>query len=205
MQRYVDSITDVVLDRSADELIGAILVALMLALALAGAFALFRRRITDATTLITCLALAMNLVAMTVAAGFIRSSRQHGVQGFRRSHLGVAPPSMAEGEHHLAALAKISLELADTDGNGLLSADEAAAGAEKFIRRTELAEGGPISSWLLYTSLRREIGLPPNGPVPGPPFDFVRNRPQTPDPRVNAGLESQVESPRPTPTPTPTP
>src|SRR3954447_13250452 len=94
MQRYVNSTIDVMLDRSADELIGGILVALLLSLAVAGAFALLRRKISDATTLITCLALAANLAGMALAAGFVVGAVRQGMRSNRGFRPGLAPPAV---------------------------------------------------------------------------------------------------------------
>jgi hypothetical protein len=197
MQRYVNSTIDVILDRTADELIGGVLVALLLSLALAGAFALLRRKISDATTLITCLALAANLAGMTLAAGFVRGEGRQGMRlnpGFRP---GVPPPAVV-GDRG-ASLARAIFARADADGDGLLSPEEAAGAAERFVKRAEAIEGGALNEGLLRSALRRHMLTPPEMVAPMPPYDPARVGSESPGPAATSAPGPAAGPPRPGP------
>src|SRR5262249_13986991 len=158
---------DVILDRTAEELIGGILVALLLSLILAGAFALLRKKITDATTLITCLALLVNLVGMTVAAGYVRNAARQGMRMNQGLRSGVPGPPMVLPDR-TGPRARAIFEKADTNGDGQLSSGEAAVAADAFVKGSEAVEGGPLNEAQLRAALRRNMGPPPESFAPLP-------------------------------------
>lgn len=195
MKRYVNSTIDVILDRTADELLGGILVALLLSLALAGAFALLRRRIHDATTLITCLALAAILAGMTLAAGFVRCTYSQGVwpnQGLPRG----LPAVVADRG---ASLARMIFEQADDDQDGVLSPEEAARAADRYVKQAEFIEGGALNEGLLRSALRRRMLPPRESVAPMPPGSDARAGSKSPRPAATSAPGPETGSPRPGP------
>ncbi len=195
MHRYVNSTIDVVLDRTADELIGGILVALLLSLALAGAFALLGRRIRDTTTLITCLALAAILAGMTLAAGFVRSADRQGVRANPGLPRGLPPVVADRG----ASLARLIFEQADDDRDGVLSPEEAARAADRYVKRAEFIEGGALNEGLLRSALRRQMLPPPETVAPGPPGRPARVGSKSQGPAAKSAPGPETRPPRPGP------
>lgn len=160
MANYIKATIGVILDRTADELIGGLLVALVLSLALAGAFAFLRQKVRDTTTLITCLALAANLVVMGLSAGFVRNADSRGLQldtGPSRR----LPVVMSDRG---VSLARKVFEQADSDRDGLLSRKEAATAADSFVTWAEQVEGSTLNEGLLQSALRRHM-VPPGDPA----------------------------------------
>src|SRR5690348_5663050 len=88
MVRFLRSTGNMILDRSPEGLIGALLIALVLALMVSGLYALLHRRVSDNTVLLTCLVLAANVVGMTIAGGYIYSTRS------RRDRSGGGQPQL---------------------------------------------------------------------------------------------------------------
>ena len=76
MREYLQSMTDVLIDRSIEELVGAMMIALVLALVLAGFYALARRKMNDSPMLMIGLLLFASIMSMALAAGYIANDRQ---------------------------------------------------------------------------------------------------------------------------------
>ncbi|WP_406695084.1 hypothetical protein V5E97_29010 [Singulisphaera sp. Ch08] len=159
MNPQVSSIVDVILDRSPEELIGGVLLALVLALGLSGLFHLIRRKVSDTSTLIICLALSSNLVAMTVAGAYIRYKVMEGKpsrRGMMSAGSRLPPPGM--GESRSMFMASRILEAADRNGDHRLSADEAALLAAQFVKESGGGGDEPISEEKLRAAIRARLG-----------------------------------------------
>ncbi|AGA27558.1 hypothetical protein [Singulisphaera acidiphila] len=158
MNLQVSSIVDVILDRSPEELIGGVLMALVLALGLSGLFHLIRRKVSDTSTLIVCLALSSNLVAMTVGGAFVRYKFTGGrsLWGARSVEAPAPPPGIPGGRSGF--IASRILESADLNGDRLLSADEAVFAAAQFVK--ESGEGGdsPLDERRLRAAIWARLG-----------------------------------------------
>lgn len=156
MNEFLGSTTNVIVDRTPDELIGAVLLAVIVALVVTGLYRVGRRKTKsdDNAVLITSLVLFANLVTMALAAGYVihvrknfglsEPSRQSGM-AFRgepiAGHQGSfvirgAPPSIAPGPPPVFSI----VEAADTDQDGRLSPDEAAF----FVRTLDIESQGSI-------------------------------------------------------------
>jgi len=203
MNRFLGSVVDVVVDRTPEQLIAAILIALVLSLGMATAFALLRQKMTDTTMLLTCLAMVVNIAGMTVAAGFVHSMKRVDEPGFRGS---VPPGSMGEigagwrgqpGEGRSGSMARRIIEGADTNGDGKLSVDEASEAASMFVKETEEGrENGRIDEEVLRQAIRSRLLSPPFPPPhqgaaepqiqakASIPSEETRDRPQPPPDEV---------------------
>src|SRR6266446_5046286 len=70
MNNYLRSTIDFLVERSPAEWIGGVFAALLLSLVLAGAYAVCRRKMGDATMPLIVLSLVVNLTGMVLAAGY---------------------------------------------------------------------------------------------------------------------------------------
>ncbi len=141
---YLNSVGDAVVDRSLQELIGAIMVALALALATAGLYALGRRKVSDSAMLVTCLTIVSSVASMALAAGYLtereRRQRQE-IPGARSS--GFRPrAAVSRGD----LMAREIMKMADTDGDHSLSTEEAARAADSFIRAADASGKGSLDA-----------------------------------------------------------
>jgi hypothetical protein len=169
MSRFWESSIDVVLERSPEELIGGLLVALVLALSLAGVFAMLRRKTADSTVLLAVLAIVFNLAGMLVAAGYIRETRP----GARRRAAAeqtvnqVTPERVADTM--IEGMCFRILVAADVDHDGRLSPIEASAAAERLIRGIEDDRKHTVDFRALADVIRQRIKPPGlhSGPQPG--------------------------------------
>jgi|GEM_PF-2082538 len=195
MNPQLNSIVDVVLDRSPEELIASVFTALVLALGLAGLFLLLRRRVSDTSTLIICLALGFNLVSMALAGAFVRYRFTNGM----RTAAQASPPPGSHGprfgfggyrgSHFLVSQI---MGAADANSDGFLTADEAAEAASQFVNEGSGTgdDAGRLNEDQLRFLVRQRLMTPGSGPsaaaLVGPP----RPAPTTPDPNPNPAPNS---------------
>jgi hypothetical protein len=164
MNHFFQSLANVVLDRSADELIGAVLIALCLSLAFAGIDFLARRKNRDGRTLLIGLMIGANLSSMAIAAGYLTHIRRS------RATLPVERPQ-AQTRPYVALVDSI-FRTADENRDGFLSSEEAATGAAEFVRRADPTGKGLIDPPSLEQAMpssgsyrgRRPGGAPFGGP-----------------------------------------
>jgi hypothetical protein len=180
MSDFLHSTADFLVERSPAEWIGGVFAALVLALVLSGAYALFRRKMVDATMPLVALSLVVNLAAMVLAAGYA-GMQEIGASGRtpaqREDTDVISPNSVADSI--IEGMSMRILVGADADHNGLLSPDEAAAGAERFIKGIDAEGRGPVDYRSLGSALKRRIKPPGvhTGPPPGsPPGESARPR-----------------------------
>jgi hypothetical protein len=76
--RFLQSISDAILNRSPDELIGALLIAAVVAMVVAGLYALGRRKSSPSPTFVGGLCLAAGASCMALAAGYIEYAESDG-------------------------------------------------------------------------------------------------------------------------------
>jgi hypothetical protein len=171
MSDFFDALTNVVVDRSADELIGAVMIALGLSLAFAGLDFVSRRKVRDARMPMIVLMIGANLASMAIAAGYLVHARR------------TRAPSAAErGQSAMVrpdpVLVDSIFRTADKNQDGLLSSDEASFAAAEFVRHADLSGKGAIDAPTLahalpavgFTRGRRPAGslMPIESPPPGP-------------------------------------
>src|SRR5260221_6934649 len=118
MLDILQSTLNAVLDRSPKELLGGVLVALALAIAMAGLYALGRRKVGEPLTLVVGLMLFANVAAMALAIGYLEHSQRNYRQSIERVEI--------HGPHHPGALGRELgmsqriLDVADTNKDGSL-------------------------------------------------------------------------------------
>jgi hypothetical protein len=182
MRPYLDSALDVTLDRSPQEWIVGIVIALFLALALAGVNMAFRRwvKAKDDTVPIVGLGVITIFAGMVIGAMYFEVSRK--VAAGPRSPGGGpgGPGGMPGGPggggrgggggRMTGRMATLIFENADADRDGLLSIDEAANAAAKFVHDSDTSGKGKLDRDALTSVLRQRLG-PPGGasPAPGAP------------------------------------
>jgi hypothetical protein len=149
--RFLESISDAMISRSPDELVGAVLVAAAVAIVVAALYALGRRKSSPSPTFVGGLCFAAGASCMVLAAGYIDyaepdlSSGSVTVRAARRSwHWGASPsessvqpqsyrgPGWSSGFHIVVA--------ADLDRDGRLTADEVA----QFVRKADSDGDGSV-------------------------------------------------------------
>ena len=194
MRRYLDSIALFLQERTAEELIVGVFLALLLAVFGANIHDLARRKVKDTVTLLTVVCLVANLIAMVATAGYVRMRVRGG--NFSNPSNTVVRPPMSRGQIRdltIEVLARTTLRGADLDRDGKLSADEAAAVAARFVRVVEAEAGRPVDWESLALGIKSRVrvfeappvdpshplppvpGLegpfsrPPSGGQPGPP------------------------------------
>ena len=73
MTEYLNLLGNAIVDRSPDELIGAVAIALTISLAMAGLYCIGRRKITENLLPVMVLMIVANLLSMAVGAGTFSS------------------------------------------------------------------------------------------------------------------------------------
>jgi len=153
MSPHGKSILDLVLDRTSDQLIGGVLVALLLALVVTGLFQCLRHKVSDAFAIMVGLVLCSNLVAMLVGAACLwRQSltTDHAGSGHFPSEVNrVALP-----EKHGFVEASHVLIAGDRDGDGLLSTEEASLVAAIFVEAGDIEGDHKLSMEEIMSALR---------------------------------------------------
>ncbi len=194
MRPYLETALNVALDRSPQEWIGGIMAALCLALVLAGAHMACRRWLKpqdDATPLVG-LAMVAIFAGMAIAAVDVQMK----LRGTAGPSPDARPPDRPSFRGpwqggSSTRMANLVFEGADADGDGLLSAEEAAVAAAKFIEEADVDGEGAIDREALITiireRMRQSFGLPapfvgPPAPLVGPPAPPVGPAHATPPP-----------------------
>lgn len=137
MHDFVEGIANTIVDRSADELIGAVMIALALALAFAGLDYVGRRKARDNRMPMIVIMIGSNLVSMAVAAGYVAHIRKARAALSRE---------MASGGFFRVDPVRVEsiFRTADKNRDGLLSSEEAAVSAAEFVRRADAKGNGLI-------------------------------------------------------------
>jgi hypothetical protein len=150
MHDFFDALANVILDRSADELIGAVIVALGFSLAFTGLDFISRRKVRENRLPMIVAMIGANLASMAFAAGYIVYHRKARVASAseRNQMISLRPEPI---------LAESILRAADKNEDGRLSSEEAAVAAAEFVRRADPTGNGSIDASTL------EHALPPGG------------------------------------------
>lgn len=189
--RFVKSVGDVVFERTSEELIGAVFVAVVLGLVMAGLFALWRRKVSDATTLFVGLTLVANVACMTLAVGYVRYVETKDADSPKG-----APPAWPPGGFASFAtpvgnapcgpwgatsgpwpsLGFLVVMATDADRDGRLTPDEIA----RFVQEADKHGKGSVDFNDIDTQIRRRHGAPPDPAGISPPPDVSREATPTP-------------------------
>jgi hypothetical protein len=137
MHDFFVALGNAIVDRSADELIGAVIVAMGLSLAFAGLDFIARRKMQENRMPMIVLMIGANLVSMAFAAGYIVHHRKaRGASASERNQLASArlEPILVES----------IFRVADKNDDGQLSTEEAAVAAAEFVRRADPTGNGSV-------------------------------------------------------------
>jgi hypothetical protein len=154
---YFQSLSDALIDRTIEELIGAVLMALALALALTGLYKLVRRKVNDPGMPMIALMLCANVISMALAASYITQARREFLPKMDRPAMAWRPPSEFRGgpggpgkRPPGMPVAPGFVSAADADQDGRLSPEEAA----EFVRTADAGAKGSIDAHDLDDALR---------------------------------------------------
>jgi hypothetical protein len=168
MYDFFSSLANAVVDRSADELIGAVIVALGISLAFAGLDFLGRRKVRDARMPMIVVMIGANLVSMAFAAGYFVHLRRSRANSQRER-------MEREPNRPYFVLVESTFRNADKNHDGLLSSEEASVAAAEFVRNVDTTGRGLIDAPSLENAItassayraRRPIGGSFPSPAPG--------------------------------------
>jgi hypothetical protein len=165
---YLNLLGNAIVDRSPEELIGAVGVALIISLAMAGLYFIGRRKITDNLLPMIVLMMVANLVSMAVGAGYFRLAhkRMGYVQHEPTSRPPVGPGGMTE------FMMEWIFREADQNHDRRITGEEASIAAANFLRRADASGEGSIDPRTLDKALQ---GLMFHGRDPDHPPRLFRN------------------------------
>jgi len=147
MQDFLKALGNVIVDRTADELIGAVMFALGLSLAFAGLDFISRRKARENRLPMIVVMIGANLASMAFAAGYIVYHRKaRGVSAAERNQMASFRPE--------SVLAESIFRATDKNNDGLLSSEEAAVAAAEFVRRSAPTGNGSIDAPTLERALQ---------------------------------------------------
>jgi hypothetical protein len=151
--KYLDSVFNLVVDSSPQELIAGVLIALAIALVTSAGFAVGRRKVADPQVLQCLLVLVASLLSMTIAGGYVLHHEKRLIAGppDRPFHGHFALPHSPEVSR---GLAKIIFVSADTNKDDRLSPEEAASAAETFVQTIDKGGEGSIGLYMLADAIR---------------------------------------------------
>jgi hypothetical protein len=197
MRLYLDSVVGLLQERSAEELIVGVFLALLLAVTAAGVHALVRRKVKDTVLLLTVVGLIANLIAMTFTASYVRMSLRN--SSIRNSNHILPRPVLSTSQVRdltFEASARTILQAADLDRDGKLSAAEAAEASARFVQLAESEAGKPMDWQALSSAIRRRVRIFDHRPVD-------RDHPPSPSPGPEAQFHQRISRGEPDPPPDP--
>lgn len=178
---FLNSMADVVLDRSPEVLVGALMAATALAVIMAAIYALGQRKLPGSSTLVGALVFGSSLLSMALAAGYFEHAAGRRVYGSGAvppgfpawppagapRHFTMRPPGMSgagwsSGFHVVIA--------ADEDHNGRVTADELA----RLVRKADTDGDGSVESRDIDRLILGRFRPPSSQPGSPPPGGLER-------------------------------
>jgi hypothetical protein len=205
---FLATVGNTIVDRSSDELIGAVVIALGTALAMVGLYLVGRRKVSDNLTPLIALMIVGNLISMALAAGYVVRARRNG----RFPSRGVAParyPWHPSSPAPDLVLLDTIFRAADKNHDGLISAEEASQSAAEVVRNSDSSGRGSVDSASLRALLqatlaqgqdrirRHGTGLGPEPPPrfgPPPRGPFGPRLPESIDPPAAAEMQESARA-----------
>jgi hypothetical protein len=145
--KFFSALANAVVDRSPDELITAVIVALALSLAMAGLYRIGRKSFRENLMPLVGLMIVANLASMAVGAGYLAS-------------ISKKTPKAMPGDRHAAMIGtepiwtEAIFRAADLNRDGLLTDDEASQAASEFVRKLDASGKRSIDPRSLSHGLR---------------------------------------------------
>jgi hypothetical protein len=189
----IRSIYDAVVDKSPEELIGAVMVALAMSLTMTGLYALGRRKVSDTLPLVTGLMVVVCVVSMALAAGSALHARRAGFgiagatawspkvgpfpPGFRPGGPpGPVPPWFRPGGFAFGWPPSQSfIKALDADRDGRVTPEEAA----RFVRSADASGRGSADAGEIAKVMSDLLRPPPGAGPPGSGKPRAREGPGT--------------------------
>jgi hypothetical protein len=137
---YLNLLGNAIIDRSPEELIGAVAIALTISLAMAGLYCIGRRKITENLLPMIVLMIVANLVSMAVGAGHFQHARKK--TGYVE-HEPIRRPPVGPGGSNEFMVEWIFRE-ADRNRDWRISEEEASLAAANFLRKADVSGKGSI-------------------------------------------------------------
>jgi hypothetical protein len=175
LTEYLNLLGNAIVDRSPDELIGAVAIALTISLGMAGLYCIGRRKITENLLPIIALMIVANLLSMAVGAGYFQLARKK--MGYVTREAAWRPPGGPGGSCEL--LTQRIFQEADRNHDRRISKEEASLAAVELLRRADANGTGSIDPVTLFTVLQAATyyGRDPDHP----PSTFGRSGSWTPE------------------------
>jgi hypothetical protein len=174
MTGYFHAVLEIVADRSPDELVGALLVALVVSLVMTGLYGLVRKKVNDPLILMCSLMIVVSVASMATSAGYLRHAAQRKRGNVPPGAAYQPVPAYGRGSQ----LARRIFEAADTNGDGKLSESEASKSAALFVQTLDPSGKGLVDEDTVRTAIRERLSLPPGTPAPFPPSQTVAADPR---------------------------
>jgi hypothetical protein len=193
---YLNLLGNAIVDRSPEELIGAVAIALTISLAMAGIYCIGRRKITENLMPMIVLMIVANLVSMAVGAGHFHHARKK--IGYVEHEPIRRPPNGPGGSNEF--MVEWIFREADRNHDRQISGEEASLAAAEFLRRVDASGKGTINPRTLDRALQGLMfyGRFPHHPpspfqhpgLPPPEFSGPGSPPDRSLPRIGPPSES---------------
>jgi hypothetical protein len=151
MLRDLISLRDVVADSSAQELVGALVIAMTVSLVMTGVYRLVRRKVSDPLVLMCGLMILASAASMALSSGHVYVRYAKARNGPGRT------PGFFASQAGRGMLVRRVFEAADTDGNGRLSQDEASRAAALFVQSLDEGGEGRVDEAAVRNALRDRL------------------------------------------------
>jgi hypothetical protein len=199
---YLTLMGNAIVDRSPEELIGAVAIALTISLAMAGLYSVGRRKTTTNLMPMIVLMIVANLISMAVGAGYFQLALRK--TGYL-AHQPIMRPPVGPGGLNEFMVEWIFRE-ADRNHDREITGEEASLAAANFLRRVDVTGKGTVDSRALDRALQGFMfhGRDPDHPPFGRPdrlfqeFSGPDSDPDRSPPRmVPPSDDRRPETPRP--------
>ena len=164
MIEYLNLMGNAIVDRSPDELIGAVAIALIIALAMAGLYSIGRRKITENLMPMIVLMIIANLISMAIGVGYFQLA--HRRMGYTPHRPVRRLPDGPDGVSEF--IVQWIFREADRNHDERISGEEASLAAANFVRWADAHGTGSVDPTALDWALKalmfhgREPDHPPD-------------------------------------------
>lgn len=160
MREFLNFLGDAILDRSADDLIGALVLACFAGVAATSLHRLLQARVPNSGMLLAGLVILVNFACMISAAGYaLKADRDARI--LKQREVTPTPPGATRSEFSMDdEIARRLMKSADSDGDGALSPEEARTAVDAIFVDLPRREDGGVDVPRLSSKIRRAF-FPP--------------------------------------------